>query len=142
MQTEDVQDVTEPSDIENQIERARDDLATTIDAIADRVSPKRVATRGVATAKDAAQTAAQTATDKARSAWILAQQKVADLRASKSDRGSRTVDLEAEPGAVRVPNPGMSTFPVIRRNSNSTKVAAVVAVGSLVFVVMRRRRKH
>jgi hypothetical protein len=129
--TEDVQGVTEPRDLEHQIERARDDLAVTIDAIADRVSPKRVAGRTVAGARDAA----QNALERARSAMVAAQQKVADLRAPKS---SQDYDSETD----RLPNPGMKLFPVERRAQNGTKVAAAVAIGGLVFVVMRRRRRH
>ncbi len=37
----------DPAEIQQQIEVTRAELATTIDAIADRVSPKRVASRGV-----------------------------------------------------------------------------------------------
>ncbi|MDQ1679737.1 MAG: hypothetical protein QOI42_596 [Frankiaceae bacterium] len=130
-ETEDVQDVTEPRDLEHQIERARDDLAVTIDAIADRVSPKRVASRTVAGAKDAA----QNALDRARTAMVAAQQKVADLRASKASH-----DTESE--TDRLPNPGMQLFPVERRPQTGTKVAAVVAIGGVVLVVMRRRRRR
>ncbi len=39
---------TDPAELERQIERTRAELAQTVDAIADRVSPKRVAARGVA----------------------------------------------------------------------------------------------
>ncbi|MFL6136597.1 MAG: DUF3618 domain-containing protein [Frankiaceae bacterium] len=38
-------DRTDPDEIQREIERTRADLAGTIDAIADRVSPKRVAAR-------------------------------------------------------------------------------------------------
>jgi len=39
---------TDPAELERQIERTRAELAQTVDAIAERVSPKRVAARGVA----------------------------------------------------------------------------------------------
>ncbi|MEU8176998.1 DUF3618 domain-containing protein [Microbispora hainanensis] len=42
---------TDPDALERKIERTRAELARTVDAIADRVSPKRVAERGVAKAK-------------------------------------------------------------------------------------------
>ncbi|GIH70594.1 DUF3618 domain-containing protein [Sphaerimonospora thailandensis] len=42
---------TDPDALERQIERTRAELARTVDAIADRVSPKRVAEREVAKAK-------------------------------------------------------------------------------------------
>lgn len=41
----------EPAEIQQQIEQTRAELASTIDAIADRMSPKRVAARGVETVK-------------------------------------------------------------------------------------------
>jgi hypothetical protein len=41
----------DPSSLEEQIEATRAELAVTIDAIADRVSPKRVAQRGAGSMK-------------------------------------------------------------------------------------------
>lgn len=43
---------TDPDALERQIELTRAELARTVDAIADRLSPKRVAERSVARAKD------------------------------------------------------------------------------------------
>jgi hypothetical protein len=43
--------VPEPAEIQQQIEETRAELASTIDAIAERVNPKRVAARGVETVK-------------------------------------------------------------------------------------------
>ncbi|MEV0582315.1 DUF3618 domain-containing protein [Nonomuraea sp. NPDC050310] len=42
---------TDPDELERRIARTRADLARTVDAIADRVSPKRVAERSVAELK-------------------------------------------------------------------------------------------
>ncbi|WP_248960502.1 DUF3618 domain-containing protein [Sphaerisporangium perillae] len=42
---------TDPEALEKEIERTRAELAVTVDAIVDRVSPKRVAERGVARVK-------------------------------------------------------------------------------------------
>ncbi|MDN3351676.1 DUF3618 domain-containing protein [Actinomadura sp. DC4] len=44
----------DPAVIESEIERTRDDLARSIDLLADRLSPKRVARRGMAKAKEEA----------------------------------------------------------------------------------------
>ncbi len=41
-----------PDEIQRQIEDTRAELAVTVEQIADRVSPKKVATRGAAAAKD------------------------------------------------------------------------------------------
>ncbi|TDD38102.1 DUF3618 domain-containing protein [Nonomuraea terrae] len=45
---------TDPDELERRIARTRAELARTVDAIADRVSPKRVAERTVADVKDRA----------------------------------------------------------------------------------------
>jgi hypothetical protein len=45
----------DPEALEREIERTRDELARTIDALADRVSPKKVASRGVARLKEEAE---------------------------------------------------------------------------------------
>ncbi|GAA3117281.1 DUF3618 domain-containing protein [Streptosporangium carneum] len=42
---------TDPAELERRIERTRAELAKTVDAIADRVSPKKVARRTVAKAE-------------------------------------------------------------------------------------------
>src|SRR3954451_9696674 len=133
-QTEDVQDVTEPQDLEHEIERKRDDLAVTIDAIADRVSPKRVASRSVATAKDAA----AKGVDVARAKMVAAQQRVADLRATR-----QSSHQQYDESGARLANPGMQTFPVERRPVDPKLIAgAVAAVGVVLTLVVRRRRRH
>jgi hypothetical protein len=43
--------VPDPAEIQQQIEETRAELASTIDAIAERVNPKRVASRGVESVK-------------------------------------------------------------------------------------------
>jgi hypothetical protein len=50
----------DPAAIEREIERTRDELARSIDLLAERLSPKRVAQKGVARAKEEA---AHVATD-------------------------------------------------------------------------------
>ncbi|MEV7006048.1 DUF3618 domain-containing protein [Streptosporangium sp. NPDC051022] len=45
---------TDPAELERRIERTRAELAQTVDAIADRVSPKNVARRTVAKAETSA----------------------------------------------------------------------------------------
>jgi uncharacterized protein DUF3618 len=48
----------DPEELEREIERTREDLAGTIDEIADRLSPRNVARRGVERAKNEAGQAA------------------------------------------------------------------------------------
>jgi len=45
----------DPESLEREIERTRDELARTIDALADRVSPKQVAERAVGRLKEEAE---------------------------------------------------------------------------------------
>ncbi|MET8145458.1 DUF3618 domain-containing protein [Sphaerisporangium sp. NPDC005288] len=54
---------TDPEALEREIERTRAELAVTVDAIVDRVSPKRVAGRGVARIKANAEHLVTTARD-------------------------------------------------------------------------------
>ncbi|MDQ1681652.1 MAG: hypothetical protein QOH99_193 [Frankiaceae bacterium] len=125
---EDVRDVTEPEDLEHHIERTRDDLAITIDAIADRVSPKRVASRGVATAKGAA----HNAMDAARTAMIAAQQKVADLRDQRGWSANEAPD--------KLPTLEPTSYTVERRQPNPKAIVAGVAAAGLVVALLLRRR--
>ena len=127
---EDVPDVTEPEDLEQHIERTREDLAVTIDAIADRVSPKRVASRGVASAKDAA----HGAIDAARNAMIAAQQKVADLRDQRGAGGEETAGFDSTPTA------GPTSYTVERRSPNTKIIVGAVAASGVVLALLLRRR--
>ncbi|MCU1676356.1 MAG: hypothetical protein JWM93_1114 [Frankiales bacterium] len=126
--------MTEPEDLEHHIERTRDDLAITIDAIADRVSPKRVASRGMAQAKDAA----HNAIDAARTAMVAAQQKVADLRAGSSPSASGDWS-----GTSRPADDGSTSYTIERRPPNSAAIAgAVAAAGLIVGLLLRRRSRN
>ncbi|KAA9374028.1 DUF3618 domain-containing protein [Microbispora cellulosiformans] len=108
---------TDPDALEKRIERTRAELARTVDAIADRVSPKRVAERGVAKAKANAM----------------------DFVASVEDlvlgppRGITTYGpegAEAEPGEY----PARDLAPVL------IGVGIVVAVGATIVLLRRRSR--
>lgn len=119
-QVEDTPNVTQPEDLERDIERTRSELAVTIDAIADRVSPKRVASRGVASAKEAA-----------RNAVTNVQEQVTRLR-----NGGKT------PEVVGHSPSGATAFQVKRRPPNPGIVAGAVAVGGLALGLLLRRRKR
>lgn len=45
-----------PDDVQRDIERARQDLAETLDELTERASPKRLVARGKATLRDSVQT--------------------------------------------------------------------------------------
>ncbi len=69
-----------PDALVAEIERTREELAVTLDAIVDRVSPKRAASRGVERAKELAGQAAGVACEKASLARDAVEDKVAELR--------------------------------------------------------------
>jgi len=64
----------DPEQIQRQIEATRSELASTVEQIADRVSPKKVAARGAATARTRALEAFETARAKAAEAFTTQQQ--------------------------------------------------------------------
>ncbi len=110
---------TDPAALERDIERTRAQLARTVDAIADRVSPKRVAERGVARFQSNAKQLAAS---------------VGDLVTGNGHRPVPPAGAEGEPwaGERRPPN---DVAPLL------IGVGAIVAVGALV-ILLRRRRRH
>jgi len=78
-----------PEALTEQIEQTREELAATLDEIADRVSPKRVASRTTKklteNVKESAASARETVTEKALAAKEVASEKAAAARVSLSD---------------------------------------------------------
>ncbi|WP_084960613.1 DUF3618 domain-containing protein [Thermoactinospora rubra] len=104
---------TDPDELERRIAQTRAELARTVDAIADRVSPKRVAERSVAGMK----------------------QRAADLVGSVGDAlgvRPRPVRFGDDPDRLWDDRPNLA--PVL------IGVGAVLAVGA-AFVLLRRRRR-
>ncbi|MEV5408375.1 DUF3618 domain-containing protein [Thermopolyspora sp. NPDC052614] len=106
---------SDPAALERDIERTRADLARTIDAIADRVSPKRVAERSVAKVK-------------ANAGHLVTS--VGDLLTGNVHR---PLDGSAD-DARREPPPNLA--PVL------IGVGAVLAVGAAIVLLRRRRRRR
>ncbi|MEU4829201.1 DUF3618 domain-containing protein [Streptosporangium sp. NPDC023615] len=107
---------TDPAELERQIERTRAELAQTVDAIADRVSPKRVAERGVAKVR-------------ANAEHLVAQ--VGDLVGGAA--GPRPVRVAGEPDDLwEEDRPDLA--PVL------IGVGAVLALGAIVMLWRRRNR--
>lgn len=151
----------DPEVLAASIEQTRDDLAHTLDEIADKVSPKRVtkrATKKVAdTAKDKAATVKEVVAEKAADAKdaVLdakdaAADKVAELR-SHEEPATDEVVIMGEP--VVAPGPVLTDHPL--RPTTSDPYAAtdagvpkeyIVAGGAvaalLLILLVRRRRKH
>ena len=105
---------TDPAELERQIERTRGELAQTVDAIVDRVSPKRVAERGVAKVRSDVE-------------HFVAQ--VGDLVNGTAARPGR---FEGEPeGLWTDEQPNLA--PVL------IGVGAVLAIGAVIMLWRRRR---
>jgi hypothetical protein len=112
--------VPDPAQIQQQIEQTRAELASTVDAIADRVNPKRVAARGVQTVKE----------------------KVDDLRS----RGTAPA-LEGAPGTGQEPLPArvanqLREAKKTRGRSVRWDRVAIVGGGIALIVLFLRRRSH
>jgi len=119
---------SDPERIVADIERTREELAETLDAIAEKVSPKRVAKR---TTKKVADAVKETAHD--------AKEKVTGGHGPKADwapdPGPAPV-AAAAPSYVTTPATYASSEPKVKPEY----VAAGVAVAVLGFLLLRRRR--
>jgi len=96
-----------PEVLVREIEATREDLAVTLDAIADRVSPKRVAKRGTEQAKVAAARAKDIVTEKAGKAREAladragtAKDSAAGTRGTVAERASSARDVLTEKAAT------------------------------------------
>lgn len=113
----------DPAEIQQQIEETRAELASTIDAIADRMSPKRVAARGVSTVKG----------------------KVEDLRSRGTAAPSPASVLEAPNGQRPLPArvaAQLREAKHTRGRSVRWDRVALVGAGVGLLVIFLRRRSH
>jgi hypothetical protein len=111
----------DPASIQRQIEDTRAELAETIDAIAEIVSPKRVAER----------------------ANMQVRAKAVELRAKllPSD-GQHRPELEAAPGAAGGQAPGPGGDVELRWKVRWGRVAVVSGMALVVVVGVNRRRRR
>lgn len=150
----------DPQVLTAEIERTREELAQTVDAIADRVSPKRVADRTKAQVGDKVQdarttlsgraaAAKETVLEKAGSAKGALEEKTATAKAAVSERTSSSSSEPTE-GSVAVTGPAASSSPGLRpvrsvppTSSPMVPPAAAGAVAALVvaLLLLRRRRR-
>ena len=115
-------DVPDPAEIQQQIEETRAELASTIDAIAERVNPKRVASRGVETVKT----------------------KVEDLRSrGTSPNGSAAIAGAAgqQPLPARMASQ-LREAKQTRGKSVRWDRVAIVGGGLAALILILRRRRH
>lgn len=91
---------SDPDTLVREIEATREDLAVTLDAIADRVSPKRVAQRGQDRAKEFAAQAKVVLTEKAAIAGRVVSEKAATVREVVNDRTATAKEVVGEKAAT------------------------------------------
>jgi len=90
----------DPDTLVAEIEATREDLAETLDAIAERVSPKRVAQRGTDRAKEAAATAKVLVAEKAAIAKEVVTEKAAIAKVVVSEKAAIAKDTVSEKAAA------------------------------------------
>ncbi|MBO3744478.1 DUF3618 domain-containing protein [Streptosporangiaceae bacterium NEAU-GS5] len=118
---------TDPEALERRIEVTRAELARTVDAIADRVSPKRVVERSVAKVKTNAEHLLASFGD------FVGGGSRPSLNGSRSYAPGVHDELGEGPGPVRQETPP-NIAPVL------IGVGAVLVVGAAVVLFRRRRR--
>lgn len=134
-----------------EIERTREDLARTLDLIADRVSPKRVADRtrtqvleALAVAKGRVAEQAGVAREKATAAVAEAKDRAAVVSAGARNTvsGGSGQHAAVEGGSVAVPASSDLPFGTAPPAPSGPKpeVLAGGALGLLVLLLLRRRR--
>ena len=129
----------DPDRLAADIERTREELAETLDAIAEKVSPKRVAkrtTKRVATAvKDTAHDAATSVKDTA----VSAKEKVTGGSAAQVEAPTVPTTSYAAPGAPYPVTP-FTTYSSSGSVFKPQYVAAGVLAALLAWLLLRKRR--
>ena len=87
---------SDPDAIAAEIERTREDLAETLDAIADRVSPKRVAERGRAQLGETVRHAKETLAEKTATAKVVVAEKAAAAKQATAERSATAKEVVAD----------------------------------------------
>jgi hypothetical protein len=117
----------DPSAIEREIEETRAELARTVDLIAERLSPKRVASRGATKVREGIEGVFSRENGHANGQALTAE-------------GSPFEPRE-EPSIHAVPVP-VQTTRTLRKDRVAIAVGAVAAVVALVVVLKRRDGGH
>ena len=111
----------DPAEIQQQIEETRAELASTIDAIAERVNPKRVASRGVESVKT----------------------KVEDLRSrGTSPNGSAAIGAAGQQALPARMASQLREAKQTRGKSVRWDRVAIVGGGLAALILLLRRRRH
>lgn len=166
------QQSSDPEVLATEIAKTREDLAETLDAIADKVSPKRVVKRTTKKVSDAAKEQAGGAADTVKHATASATEAIKDATASVKDSISATgepatdqpvADAAASPlateaapigahaadaPAVQRPDPQLAPYtpyaPSALPPTQSARVPMLVGAGAAVLValLLLRRRRR
>jgi hypothetical protein len=120
----------DPSAIEREIEETRDELARTVDLIAERLSPKRAASRGVTKVREGIGN-------------VFQQESNGASGNGHAPDGDASLAYEPrEPSSIHtvpVPTGGVAPQRTLRKDRVAMAVGAVAAVVALVVVLKRRR---
>lgn len=151
----------DPEVLAAEIERTREELAETLDAIADKVSPKRVTARTKKKVGDAVKDGAETATATVKAgATQLKEAVVEKTETVKEKAGDVTARLSgSEPSSeassttaalpvagAPVPPPGLRPVPPPPSSGSSLPLGQPAVIGAVVaalvaLLVLRRRRR-
>ena len=145
----------DPATLVAEIERTREGLAETLDAIADKVSPKRVVKRTTqkvtGSVKETAILAKEAVVEKAIAAKEAVGEKAAAVKAHEPVAPQEVVPAPILPGPMVPPPPGLRALapplsvpapangPLVRKEFVAAGVGAVLVA---LFVVGRRRRRR
>lgn len=158
------QESSDPEVLATEIEKTREDLAETLDAIADKVSPKRVVKRTTKKVSDAAKVQASGAADTVKHKTASATEAIKDAAASVKDSVSASdepaADSAVPPRAAEAallgadaadapagqrPDPMFAPYaPRALPPTQSARVPMLVGAGAAVLVallLLRRRRR-
>lgn len=151
----------DPEQLVKDIERTREDLAETLDAIADKVSPKRVVDRtktqakadaqqAVATVKEASAHAAEVVKVKAAAAAESVKSGVASAKERVSGEDAAPVSstgaladatlVQTEPAGADAP--AWTPYPAPEPTSKAPLYAGAGAAVLVLLLVLRRRRRR
>src|SRR5438309_8237312 len=136
---DDVAETRSPDAIQKEIEQTRTELAGTIDAIADRISPKRAASRGAAAVK-AQVSGVFGGSNGSPPAAVLDAPAAASSHTDTQRRREEVTQIAQTGGGSAYT--GSSQF-TVKRTLRVDRVLVAVGVGAAIagFLVLRRSRR-
>lgn len=127
-----------PSDLEREIVQAREELAQSVDAIVDRVHPKKVARRGMHRMKERLGLGNNSA-DRARALDLSAAATAGELGRGAAELSSSSAALAGRTVGDVDPGSSLGSRSGIRREY-LLAAGAVLVAGTVAYLVYRRRR--